>query len=176
MRIGEVSELSGVSVRMLRHYDRLGLVTPSARTSADYRDYTRDDLDRLLQVEALRTLGLTLAEVREALDDPTSDAAGVLDRVREETRRRIRAGEELLDRLETFGASRTWEDVLTVTALLTVLRDGTSRARQAAAYRIGPDAPPEVVSGLVDAWRDETDVNAASALRWAIGRTCNDTG
>lgn len=71
MRIGEVSDLSGVSVRMLRHYDRAGLLSPSHRTSTDYRDYSPADLGRLFRIEALRSLGLTLAEVGDALDDPT---------------------------------------------------------------------------------------------------------
>ena len=64
MRIGEVSRRSGVSARMLRHYDRIGLVQPSERTGAGYRDYSEDDLRRLLQVEALRSL-----ENERALDE-----------------------------------------------------------------------------------------------------------
>ncbi len=58
MLIGEVAERSGVSPRMLRHYDALGLVSPTARTAGGYREYTSDDLRRLFHVESLRTLGL----------------------------------------------------------------------------------------------------------------------
>lgn len=54
---------------MLRHYDALGLVCPSARTTGGYRRYSPSDIERLLHVESLRSLGLSLAEVKRALDD-----------------------------------------------------------------------------------------------------------
>ncbi len=66
MRISELANRSGVSARMLRHYDRIGLVSPSGRTEAGYREYSQADAWRLFQVESLRSLGLGLAEVREA--------------------------------------------------------------------------------------------------------------
>ncbi|AGP30057.1 MerR family transcriptional regulator [Corynebacterium terpenotabidum] len=127
MRIGEVSQLSGVSVRMLRHYDRTGLVVPSARTSAAYRDYSTDDLRRLMQVEALRSLGLGLAETRRALDDPALDTVAVLTRLRTGTQARIRAEQELLDHLDAAGEPGTRDDVLRLTTQLTALREGHPR-------------------------------------------------
>ncbi|VEI01890.1 Copper export regulator [Acidipropionibacterium jensenii] len=63
MLIGEVSQRSGVSVRMLRHYDRIGLMSPSGRTSTGYRRYEPDDLRRLFRVESLRTLGVLPRDV-----------------------------------------------------------------------------------------------------------------
>lgn len=173
MRIGDVSDLSGVSVRMLRHYDRTGLLSPAHRTSADYRDYSPADLDRLFRIEALRSLGLTLAEVGEALDDPTVDAATVLDRLRQETRGRIRAEQELLDRLTEVSDTgpATWEDAVGVTALLTALREGSSRQRQTAALS-SPGSPP--VAALVEAYLEEPDTNAAGALRWSLVRAGED--
>ncbi len=70
MLIGEVSRRSGVSARMLRHYDALGLVTPTGRTSGGYREYSPDDIRRLFHVESLRTLGLSLEDTKRALDEP----------------------------------------------------------------------------------------------------------
>lgn len=52
MLIGEVSERSGISTRMLRHYDRLGLVSPTQRTPSRYREYSEQDVRRLDQVHA----------------------------------------------------------------------------------------------------------------------------
>ena len=54
MHVGEVAALAGVTVRTLHHYDRIGLVSPSRRTPAGYRDYTPSDLDRLHQVLVYR--------------------------------------------------------------------------------------------------------------------------
>ena len=50
MNVGEVAALAGVTVRTLHHYDRIGLLSPSGRTAAGYRQYAPADLDRLHQV------------------------------------------------------------------------------------------------------------------------------
>lgn len=68
MLIGEVSARTGLSRRMLRHYDELGLVSPSARSSSGYRVYSREDLSRLLHVESLRSLGMSLADAARSPD------------------------------------------------------------------------------------------------------------
>lgn len=70
LSIGDFARLGQVSVRMLRHYDRIGLLTP-ARTdpSSGYRHYGADQLARLNRVIALKELGFGLDEVRQILDD-----------------------------------------------------------------------------------------------------------
>lgn len=70
MLIGEVARRCGVSARMLRHYDVIGLVRPTGHTSGGYRDYSDEDIRRLFRVEGLRTLGLSLEQVASALDNP----------------------------------------------------------------------------------------------------------
>jgi DNA-binding transcriptional MerR regulator len=69
-----------VTVRTLHHYDRIGLVRPSERTSAGYRSYDEHDLDRLQQVLVYRELGFPLEEVATLLDDPDADPAAHLRR------------------------------------------------------------------------------------------------
>ena len=73
MNVGEVAALAGVTVRTLHHYDRIGLLSPSGRTSSGYRQYAPDDLDRLHQVLLYRELGFPLEEVATLLDDPSAD-------------------------------------------------------------------------------------------------------
>lgn len=73
MNVGEVAALAGVTVRTLHHYDRIGLLSPSGRTTAGYRQYAPDDLDRLHQVLLYRALGFSLEEVATLLDDPSAD-------------------------------------------------------------------------------------------------------
>src|SRR3954463_723942 len=63
--IHQFARLAGVTVKALRHYDRLGVLTP-ARTRARYRRYSVDDLARLDRVLALKTLGLSLAAIKRA--------------------------------------------------------------------------------------------------------------
>lgn len=176
MLIGEVSRLSGVSVRMLRHYDEHGLVSPSNRTSGGYRDYDRGDVHRLMKAEALRALGMGVGEVRTALDDPGLDVGAVLDRLRAETRDRIRAEQALLDHLDTVrgrpGATPgTWDDVLGLTSLLTALRSDDPARRQSAALT-APDRP--TVGTLVELYLAEDDPNVAGALRWSLVRAGGD--
>jgi DNA-binding transcriptional MerR regulator len=62
-RIGEVATATGLTVRALHHYDQIGLVVPSARTSGGHRLYTSADLMLLYQVTAMRQLGLSLEQV-----------------------------------------------------------------------------------------------------------------
>ena len=73
MNVGEVAALAGVTVRTLHHYDRIGLLSPSGRTAAGYRQYAPVDLDRLHAVLLYRELGFPLEEVATLLDDPDAD-------------------------------------------------------------------------------------------------------
>ena len=80
MNVGEVAALAGVTVRTLHHYDRIGLLSPSGRTGAGYRQYSPADLDRLHQVLLYRELGFSLEEVATLLDDPAADPEAHLRR------------------------------------------------------------------------------------------------
>jgi MerR family transcriptional regulator, thiopeptide resistance regulator len=80
MNVGQVAALAGVTVRTLHHYDRIGLLSPSGRTSAGYRQYAPADLDRLHQVLLYRELGFPLEEVATLLDDPSADPEAHLRR------------------------------------------------------------------------------------------------
>ena len=99
--VGEVSELSGVSVRTLHHYDELGLLSPSERSGAGYRLYAEGDLERLQELLGWRALGFSLAEIKELLDDPDHHRG-----------RALRAQRELVDgELERLAAMARALDV-----------------------------------------------------------------
>lgn len=78
MQIGQVAQRTELSVRTVRHYDDIGLVTPSARSSGGFRLYTEDDVERLLVIRRMKPLEFTLAEMKnliealDTLDDPSS--------------------------------------------------------------------------------------------------------
>jgi len=106
-QVKEVAALSGVSVRTLHHYDRIGLLVPSARSGAGYRLYSGDDLLRLQQVLVQRELGLSLEAIRKLLDDPAFDhRAALLEQRRllleraEQTEQMIRALDRALSLLD----------------------------------------------------------------------------
>ena len=66
--VGEVSELTGVTVRTLHHYDEIGLLEPSERTAAGYRLYSDSDLIRLHSILNWRDMGFGLRNIARMLD------------------------------------------------------------------------------------------------------------
>ena len=71
--VKEVSKVTGVSVRTLHHYDKIGLLKPAEITQAGYRLYDDRSLSRLHSILLLRQLQFPLKEIREILDSPGFD-------------------------------------------------------------------------------------------------------
>ena len=67
MNIGQASEASGVSQRMIRHYEKIGLIPPPSRRESGYRDYSAPDVDRLRFIANARDLGFPIEEIRDLL-------------------------------------------------------------------------------------------------------------
>lgn len=67
MNIGTASEASGVSQRMIRHYEKIGLVPAPARRGSGYRDYGDADVHRLRFIANARDLGFPIEEIRALL-------------------------------------------------------------------------------------------------------------
>jgi MerR family transcriptional regulator, thiopeptide resistance regulator len=111
-RIKEFAALTGVSVRALHHYDRLGLLK-ARRTTSGYRIYTADDVAVLEQIVALKFIGVSLRDIKRLLRTDNRDLARVLGAQRtvlEEKRRRldlaiaaVREAQELLVQQQDAG-------------------------------------------------------------------------
>jgi MerR family copper efflux transcriptional regulator len=67
MHIGELAEKTGLSLRTLRHYDEVGLVSASGRTEGGFRLYTQNDYDRLILIRRMKPLGFSLDEMAALL-------------------------------------------------------------------------------------------------------------
>lgn len=69
LRIGEFSKLSRVSLRMLRHYDEIGLLKPAEIDRfTDYRYYREDQLPTVCRITALKDMGFALADIVKILE------------------------------------------------------------------------------------------------------------
>ncbi|MBK8460455.1 MAG: HEAT repeat domain-containing protein [Micropruina sp.] len=167
LRIGEVARRTGLTVRTLRHYDELGLLTPSDRTSGHYRLYSPEDLRRLLNIQQLKSLGLSLFDVARALDDPAFDASGVLHQHMALVRERVQAEQELLARLSELQSAddSSWSGVLAIIALTERLRHPDPTIRLRAALSDPTTAPlATLIQGLVD----DPDDAVREVLTWAV--------
>lgn len=80
LKIGQLANHAGLTVRTLHHYDSIGLLRPSVRTDAGYRLYSRDDVARLQQIQALRQLGMPLADIGNFLAQSGSPALAIVER------------------------------------------------------------------------------------------------
>lgn len=68
MKIGPASDASGVSQRMIRHYEKIGLVPQPPRRDSGYRDYSEADVQRLRFIANARDLGFPIDEIRTLLE------------------------------------------------------------------------------------------------------------
>jgi DNA-binding transcriptional MerR regulator len=191
-RVGEVARRFGLTVRALHHYDERGLLVPSARSAAGYRLYGEDDLARLVEILALRALGLPLDRIAALLDRPGANPERAL-RVQRLAIRRQMADLAALDNaigaaLERHEATGewAWEPELTtplrpprVTAALEEIVEKYYTAEDLAAFeRLAAEAGPDEIAAVERAWAEliplvrqarQAGLDPASAEAQALG-------
>lgn len=67
INIGEAAKQSGVSAKMLRHYEQIGLIEPAARSDSGYRLYTPAAISTLIFIRHARDLGFSTAQINDLL-------------------------------------------------------------------------------------------------------------
>ena len=124
-RIGQLASATGLSVRALHYYEEIGLLVASARSDAGHRLYSAGDIERLYRIALLRQMGLPLAEIHRALDDPEwNTRATVATHVRG-LQRRLDGERRLHGRLVHLLASLETRDGGSTEDLLTILEEMT---------------------------------------------------
>ena len=68
MKIGQAASASGISERMIRHYEKIGLMPTAARRESGYRDYDSTDVHTLTFIGRARDLGFSMEEIRKLLE------------------------------------------------------------------------------------------------------------
>src|SRR6266571_3423687 len=94
LAVGDLARVTGLTVRTLHHYDRLGLLSP-ARDAGGRRRYGPADVRRLHQIITLRGFGLPLAEIARLLEGGGPDPLPLLRRQLEQAEERIAAAQRL---------------------------------------------------------------------------------
>lgn len=108
MTVHEVSELTGLTVRTLQYYDRIGLLRPDSYSEAGYRLYDRKSLEKLQQILLFRELEFPLDEIKKIMNSPGFDRDAALTQQIELLRMkkdRISGLIELAERIKTMGVN-----------------------------------------------------------------------
>lgn len=94
--VSRVARIARVTVRTLHHYDEIGLLVPSGRSTAGYRLYSWEDLQRLQQILLFRQLDFSLEAIGRLLDDPAYDRRAALRAQRDLLREKVRRAEAVI--------------------------------------------------------------------------------
>ncbi len=78
MKIGEFAKRSGVTVKTLLHYDKIGLLQPSLKTQAGYRIYCDEDFIKLQQIITLKFIGLPLEEIKQLINEKNQNIENII--------------------------------------------------------------------------------------------------
>lgn len=82
MKVKEVSELTGLSIRTLHYYDEIGLVSPCKDEWTNYREYSEDDIEKLHQIMLYKKLHFSLSEIKQIMTNPEFDLLESLNKQR----------------------------------------------------------------------------------------------
>ncbi|MGD8216156.1 HEAT repeat domain-containing protein [Aestuariimicrobium sp. Y1814] len=169
LRIGDLVRLTGLTSRTLRHYDQLGLLVPSGRSGGDVRMYGGADVQRLLAIQHLKSLGMSLQDIASALDDPGFDAHTALEEHIAVVEARIAAETDLLVRLRRLrgAAASGWGEVVDLIALTERLRHPDAAVRFASTLAAPRQAPTEE---LVDLLRADPEPGVREVATWALAQ------
>lgn len=116
MNIGQASKASGVSTKMIRYYDEIGLVRPSARTESNYREYDAKELNELRFIRRARNLGFSMQEITLLLSlwrdrgRPSRDVKAIADRHVADLDKRIVEMQAMADTLRKLSHCCTGDD------------------------------------------------------------------
>jgi len=113
MKVKEVAELVGISVRTLHHYDEIGLLKPDGTTNSGYRVYSEDNLETLQQILFFKELGFPLKKIKEIMSSPAFDRQEALNLHRKMLLEKRRKLDQMLDTLEKTIAHSKGEITMT---------------------------------------------------------------
>ncbi|WP_183277115.1 MerR family transcriptional regulator [Clostridium fungisolvens] len=107
-KVGDLSKLTGLTIRTLHHYDEIGLLCPSFRNDAGHRFYSEGDIIKLHQIMSLKQLEFSLDEIKAFLENPKYNPIDVIEmqlkRLDEEISLKKQLRSDLNELLEVFNS------------------------------------------------------------------------
>jgi len=106
MNIGQAAKASGVSAKMIRYYDSIGLVRPANRSGSNYREYGTREINELRFIKRARSLGFSVPEIVQLLSlwrdraRPSRDVKAIADRHVAELEARLTEMQAMVDTLQ----------------------------------------------------------------------------
>jgi DNA-binding transcriptional MerR regulator len=166
-RIKEFAGLARVTVRALHYYDQIGLLAPSGRSPGRYRYYTAKDLFRMQQIATLKFLGLSLGDIRRALERPRSSVLKSMrlqaEAVEQEISRLQRAARALREtaRAAEAGGTLNWKTLIRILEDIKMSEDSKKTwakhftdADMKEFAEIGQAYPPEAMEAYQRKWAE----------------------
>jgi DNA-binding transcriptional MerR regulator len=118
LKVGDLAERTGLTVRTLHHYEAIGLLVPSHRTESNHRLYTREDVARLQRIKSLRHLGFGLERIAEILADASMSPLSIIEDHLARVREQVALQTRLLERLEGLAAALRHKEEVDLESLL----------------------------------------------------------
>ena len=116
MNIGQAAKASGVSAKMIRYYDEIGLVQPSSRTDSNYREFGEREVNELRFIKRARTLGFSMEEITHLLSlwrdrgRPSREVKAIAERHVADLDRRIAEMQAMADTLRELSRCCAGDD------------------------------------------------------------------
>ena len=76
IRIGDLAKMAGISLRAVRYYEELGLISPASRSAGGFRHFTKEDLNKVLVIRKLQMLDYPLSQIKEIFSLRHSSSTG----------------------------------------------------------------------------------------------------
>jgi DNA-binding transcriptional MerR regulator len=122
-KTGEIAEITGLSIRTLRYYDQIKLLSPSEYTNSGHRRYTHKDLQNLVEILSLKQMGLSLDEIRTLKEQNNhSTVMNTLNNQIQRIKSDIEIQQQLLKQLEHVHEefSNSMTDIISLQSLTTL--------------------------------------------------------
>lgn len=152
MKISEFAKKSGITVKTLLHYDKIGLLKPSMKSENGYRIYYDEDFIRLQQISTLKFVGLSLQEIKQVLDHKEENIEQLIDiemKVLEEKKNKI---ETVINGLQKSKKEIETNNYLDINKFIDIIRLTTMEDKAKERFN---NASSKYVTGSY-IWRDRT--------------------